>query len=233
MAQPRILMVLTSYDRFGFHGGETGASLEEFAAACYALADAGLPAEITSIKGGMPPIDPASAKGDTYALNRYAEDEFLKEALEAAPKLSDVATLEYDAVFLAGGPGALWDFPTAPELTVMLEQFHLTGKPIAVTGCALAALAPVMDRFGRSIVAGKTVSVFSDAEAEAGHIKSVMPFSLEQKMGQLGAEIANGAPGEAKVSVDGTLVTGQNAASAAAAAKALVELLNEEEAKAA
>ncbi len=233
MASPRILMVLTSYDRFGFHGGETGVSLSEFAAACYALADAGVPAEITTIKGGMPPIDPASAKGDSEALERYAEDEFLKEALEAAPKLSDVATLEYDAVFLPGGPGALWDFSTAPELTVMLEQFHLTGKPIAATGCALAALAPVMDRFGRSVVAGKTVSVYSDAEAEAAHLKGVMPFSLEQKMGQLGAEIANGAPGEASVSVDGALITGQNAESAADAAKALVELLTVEEAKAA
>lgn len=233
MASPRILMVLTSYDRFGFHGGETGASLIEFAEACYALADAGLPAEITTIKGGMPPVDPASASGEFEALKRYEEDEFLKEALQASPKLSDVATLEYDAVFLPGGPGALWDFPTAPELTVMLEQFHLTGKPIAATGCALAALAPVMDRFGRSIVAGKTVSVYSDAEAEAASLKSVMPFSLEQKMAQLGAEIANSAPGEAKVSVDGALITGQNAASAAEAAKALVELLSAEEAQAA
>ncbi len=233
MAQPRILMVLTSYDRFGFHGGETGLSLEEFASACYALADAGAPAEITTIKGGMPPIDPASAKGDSEALTRYQEDEFLKEALEASPKLSDVATLEYDAVFLPGGPGALWDFPTAPELTVMLEQFHLTGKPIVATGCALAALAPVMDRFGRSVVAGKTVSVYSDAEAEEASLKSVMPFSLETKMSQLGAEVDNGAPGEAKISVDGALITGQNAASAADAAKALVELLTAEDAKAA
>jgi len=233
MASPRILMVLTSYDRFGFHGGETGVSLAEFASSCYALADAGLPAEIATIKGGTPPVDPASAKGDSEALQRYAEDAFLKEALEAAPKLSDVATLEYDAVFLPGGPGALWDFLTAPELTVMLEQFHLTGKPIVATGCALAALAPVMDRFGRSVVAGKTVSVYSDAEAEAANIKAVMPFSLEQKMGQLGAKIDNGAPGEAKVSVDGTLITGQNAASAEGAAKALVALLTEEKAKAA
>lgn len=228
MASPRILMVLTSYNRFGFHGGETGVSLSEFTEACYALADAGLPAEIATIKGGMPPVDPASAKGETDALQRYAEDEFLKEALEASPKLADVATLEYDAVFLPGGPGALWDFTTSPELTVMLEQFHLTGKPIVVTGCAAAALAPVMDRFGRSIVAGKTVSVYTDADAEAASLKSVMPFSLEQKMGQLGAEIA-----EAPVSVDGTLITARNADAAADAAKALVELLSEEEAKAA
>jgi len=233
MASPRILMVLTSYDRFGFHGGETGVSLEEFASACYALADAGFPPEITTIKGGMPPIDPASAKGESETLKRYREDRFLKEALEAAPKLSAVATLEYDAVFLPGGPGAIWDFLTTPELTVMLEQFHLTRKPIAAVGCALAALAPVMDRFGRSIVSGKAVSVYSDAEAEAAHIKSVMPFSLEQKMGQLGATVANGPAGEAAVSVDGALITGQNAASAAAAAKALVALLTKTEAKAA
>ena len=52
-------------------------------------------------------------------------------------------------------------------------------------------------------------------------------------MGQLGAEVDNGAPGEAKVSVDGALITGQNAASAADAARALVALLAAEEAKAA
>ena len=227
MAQPRILMVLTSHSRLGASGEATGLRLEEFAAPCYAFAAAGLTPEIATIKGGAPAIDPKSAEGDarTEAVERVLADEALRAALDAAPRLGQVATLGYDAVFLPGGHGAIWDFTTSPELTVMLEQFHLTGKPIAAVSQALAALAPVMDRFGRPLVRDRRISVATDEEARLAGVDRETPFMLETKMRQLGAEVVCAAPFQPQVSVDGNLITGQNAASAALAAEAMIELL--------
>ncbi|MEO1330675.1 MAG: type 1 glutamine amidotransferase domain-containing protein [Pseudomonadota bacterium] len=229
MAQPRVLMVLTSNDKFGFHGGETGVWLEEFAAPVYMLAEAGLKIGIATIKGGPPPIDPNSLKDDamTDATRRFQQDEAMRAVLAEAPKLASVGALDYDAVFLPGGHGTMWDFPTAPELTVMLEQFALREKPIAAVCHGPAALAPVMDRRGRPLVEGKTVSVFTDAEEEAVGLAGVIPFSLEKKMRALGAEIAMAEPFQPRVSVDGNLITGQNPASSVGAAEAMVSMLRD------
>lgn len=227
MAQPRVLMVLTSNNRFGMHGGETGVWLEEFAAPVYMLAEAGMKIGIATIKGGPPPIDPKSLEDDamTDATRRFQQDEAMRSVLAEAPKLASVGALDYDAVFLPGGHGTMWDFPTAPELTVMLEQFALREKPIAAVCHGPAALAPVMDRRGRPLVEDKTVSVFTDAEEEAVGLMGLVPFSLEQKMRALGAEIASAEPFKPKTSVSGNLVTGQNPASSLGCAEALVQLL--------
>lgn len=227
MAQPRILMILTSHSELGRSGEKTGLWLEEFAAPLYAFSDAGYSPAIATIKGGAPAIDPRSETGDavTEAVKRYQEDRNLQDVLAQSPRLSNVATLSYDAVFLPGGHGTMWDFPTSPELTVMLEQFALRNKPIAAVCHAPAAFAPVMDRSGAPLVKGRRVSCFSDEEERAVGLDGAVPFMLESKLRQLGAEIAPAEPFQSQVSVDGNLITGQNPASSKAAADAMIELL--------
>ena len=158
-------------------------------------------------------------------MQRYQEDKNLQDVLAQAPKLSNVATLGYDAVFLPGGHGTMYDFPTSPELTVMLEQFTLRNKPIAAVCHAPAAFAPVMDRSGAPLVKGRKVSCFSDDEERAMGLDGVVPFMLESKLRQLGAEITPAEPFQSQVSVDGNLITGQNPASSKATAEAMIELL--------
>ncbi|MGD1868559.1 MAG: type 1 glutamine amidotransferase domain-containing protein [Neomegalonema sp.] len=228
MAQPRILMILTSHADLGRTGEKTGLWVEEFAAPLYAFSDAGFSPAIATIKGGAPAIDPRSIEGDavTEAVKRYQDDKNLQDVLAQSPKLSNVATLGYDAVFLPGGHGTMWDFPTSPELTVMLEQFALRDKPIAAVCHAPAAFAPVMDRNGAPLVKGRKVSCFSDEEERAVGYEAVVPFLLESKLRQLGAEITPAAAFAPQVSVDGNLITGQNPASSLATAQAMIDRLN-------
>ena len=224
MAQTRILMVLTSNDRLGMHGGHTGLWLDSFAAPFYAFEDAGMAPEIATIKGGAPAIDPASTAeaAQTDATRRMTGDARLQTGLAEAPALRRVQVTAYDAIFLPSGRGALWDFTACPELTVTLEQFALKGRPIAAVGHGVAALAPVMDPRGAPLTRERRVACFSDEEERAEGFAGAMPYLLETKLRSLGALIAPAAPFTAHVEADGLLITGQNAASALPAAQALI-----------
>ena len=224
MAQTRILMVLTSNARMGMYGGDTGLWLDSFAAPFYAFEDAGLSPEIATIKGGAPAIDPASVTdaAHTEATRRCLADARLQEGLNAAPMLRKVQTSAYDAIFLPGGRGAMWDFTACPELTVTLEQFALKGRVIAAVGHGVAALSPVMDPRGAPLTRDRRVACFSDAEERAEGFDGAMPYLLETKLRSLGALITPAAPFTAHVEADGLLITGQNAASALGAAQALI-----------
>jgi putative intracellular protease/amidase len=227
MAQTRILMVLTSNDRMGFNGGPTGLWLDSFAAPFYAFEDAGMSPEIATIKGGAPAIDPASETDEaaTDAVRRFRGDARLVDGLNGAPALRKVQITAYDAIFLPGGRGAMWDFTACPELTVALEQFALKGRPIAAVGHGVAALSPVMDPRGAPLTRGKRVAVFSDAEEQAEGAAAAMPYSLEGKLRSLGAVVEPTEPFTANVQADGILITGQNAASALGVAETLVETI--------
>ncbi len=227
MAQTRILMILTSNSRMGMHDGETGLWLEEFAAPFYAFEAAGMSPEIATIKGGAPAIDPRSLAEDaqTDSVKRCLADARLQEGLKAAPALREVQTSAYGAVFLPGGHGCMWDFTASPELTVTLEQFALKGLPIAALCHGPAALVPIIDKRSQPLTRGRRVACFSDAEEKAVNMDSAIPFSLERKLRDLGAIIEPAAPFESHVEVDEFLITGQNPASSAATADALIEMI--------
>ncbi len=227
MAQTRILMVLTSNDRTGFNGGPTGLWLDSFAAPFYAFEDAGMAPEIATIKGGAPAIDPACETDEalTDAVRRFKGDARLTEGLTAAPALRKVQITAYDAIFLPGGRGAMWDFTACPELTVALEQFALKARPIGAVGHGVAGLTPVMDPRGQPLTRGRKVACFTDAEEEAEGFAGAMPYSLEGKLRSLGAEVEPTAPFTPNVAVDELLATGQNAASALGVAEAIVEII--------
>lgn len=227
MAQPRILIVLTSNARMGFHGGDTGLWLDQFATPFYAFETAGLRAEIATVKGGPSPIDARSLSDEAHtdASRRALVDARLQSALEQAPALRQVQTSAYDAVFLPGGHGAMWDFTASPELTVALEQFALKGRPIAAVGHGAAALIPVMDKRSQPLTRGRRVACPSNAEEKAMGMDRALPFLLESKLRDLGALVEPAEPFTARVATDELLVTGQNAASAAQTAEALIEML--------
>ena len=227
MAQTRILMVLTSNKRLGMYDGETGLWLSNFAAPFYAIEQAGMAAEVATISGGAPAIDPASLKDEKHAaaVKTYLEDERLRAGLDQAPALREVQISAYDAVVLPGGRGATWDHPASAELTVALEQFALQGKPIAAIGHGTAGLVPVMDKRSQPLTRGRQVACYSAEEERAAGFDRVVPFLIESKLRDLGAEIAPAAPDEARVAVDEFLITGQNAASALPVAEALIEMI--------
>lgn len=80
---------------------------------------------------------------------------------------------------------------------------------------------------GELLVKGRTVSAFTNEEEAAVGLTTVVPFLLQTALERGGAKVVTAPKFQAQISVDGRLVTGQNPASAAPLAEAVVKLLRE------
>lgn len=216
----RILMIVTSADRMP--GGEpTGLWLEEFAVPFDVLRDAGHALVTASPRGGAAPIDPRSAD------DRDKHPEWAT----AAAALQDTATLEglraddFDAVFIPGGHGTMFDFPDHPQLGPLLADFHAQGKPIASVCHGPAAFVGPVRRDGRPLVEGYTITAFSDLEEKLVKLDEAVPFLLSSRLASLGATVDNGVPMLANVREDRELITGQNPKSSREVAERLARRL--------
>lgn len=222
----KILMVLTSHDTLGDTGKKTGFWVEEFAAPYYVLADAGAEITLASPKGGQPPIDPSSTTEDaqTDATRRFDKDEELQKKLSETKKLDNIVASDYDGVFYPGGHGPLWDLANSLDSIALIEEFNRQMKPMAFVCHAPAALANVEDH-KKPLVRGKDVTGFTNSEEDAVGLSKVVPFKIEDKMNQLGANYSKGEDWSSYVKVDGKLITGQNPASSEKAARELLFML--------
>ena len=218
---------MTSHSELGDTGKKTGFWVEEFAAPYYALADAGVAITLASPNGGQPPIDPKSqeAEAQTESTRRFDQDQPLHQKLAHTLKLGEVKAADYDAVFYPGGHGPLWDLTKNADSIALLEAFHQQGKPMALVCHAPCALLKVKLPNGDLLIKGKKVTGFSDTEEAAVKLDKVVPFLLEDELKKAGAVYSKGPDWGVFLQLDGLLITGQNPASSAAAAKALLKLL--------
>lgn len=225
----KILMVLTSHDKLGDTGKKTGFWVEELAAPYYVLADAGAEITLASPKGGQPPIDPTSTEEDaqTEATKRFDKDEDLKKKLSMTKKLRDVDASDFDGVFYPGGHGPLWDLANDLDSIALIEKFNEQMKPMAFVCHAPGVLGNVEDH-KEPLVRGRNVTGFANSEEDAVGLTDVVPFLVEDKMNQMGANYSKGEDWSSYVMVDEKLVTGQNPASSEKAAKELLKLLQKQ-----
>jgi len=223
----KVLIVLTSHSELGDTGRKTGFWVEEFAAPYYELADAGVEITLASPKGGPAPIDPKSEEPEaqTKFTRRLDQDEPLKQKLAHTLKLSDVKASDYDAVFYPGGHGPLWDLAQDAESIALIEAFQREGKPMALVCHAPCALLRAKLPNGDPLIKGKHVTGFSDTEEAAVKLTRIVPFLLEDELKIAGGNYSKGPDWGVYVQTDGMLITGQNPASSAEAAKALLKLL--------
>jgi putative intracellular protease/amidase len=222
-----ILMVLTSHDKLGDTGNKTGFWLEEFAAPYYLFKDAGVTLTLASPLGGQPPLDPKSdeTSAQTKATERFKEDAEAQAALANTVTLTSVDVSSVDAVFYPGGHGPLWDLAEDATSIKLIETLLAAGKPVAAVCHAPAALRHPKGADGKSVVAGKAVTGFTNTEEQAVGLTDVVPFLVEDMLRQNGGTYSKLADWEPYVVTDGLLITGQNPASSEPAAKALLKLL--------
>jgi putative intracellular protease/amidase len=225
----KILMVLTSHDQLGDTGKKTGFWLEEFAAPYYVLKDAGHDITLASPKGGQPPIDPKSDDPDaqTDATRRFKGDAEAQAQLASTKQLGSMRSSDFDAIFYPGGHGPLWDLAEDPQSKALIEQTLADGKPVALVCHAPAVLKNVKAQDGAPLVAGKSVTGFTDEEEEAVGLTNVVPFLLEDVLKQLGARFSKAEPFKPHVVREELLITGQNPPSSEPAAESLLQVLSE------
>lgn len=231
----KILMVLTSHDRLGDTGKKTGFWLEELAAPYYVFKDAGAEITLASPLGGQPPLDPKSDEPDaqTEATRRFRADKSAMQALASTRTLASVRADYFDAVFYPGGHGPLWDLAESRDSVALIEATLAAGKPVAAVCHAPGVLRDVKTPDGAPLVRGKRVTGFSNSEEAAVGLTKVVPFLVEDMLKAAGGVYSKGGDWQSHVVTDGLLVTGQNPASSAAGAQALLQVLQASSADAA
>jgi putative intracellular protease/amidase len=219
-----ILMVLTSHDQLGDTGKKTGFWLEEFAAPYYVFKDAGATLTLVSPKGGQPPLDPKSDEPDaqTEATRRFKADPDAQRALAHTGKLADVDAAEHDAVFYPGGHGPLWDLAQDPHSLQLIQRMLRDDKTVAAVCHAPGVLWRAQGADGASVVKGKRVTGFTNSEEDAAGLSQVVPFLVQDSLVESGGAYSKAADWQPYVVTDGALITGQNPASSAPAARALL-----------
>ncbi len=223
----KILMVLTSHDTLGDTGKKTGFWLEEFAAPYYVFKDAGAEITLASPKGGQPPIDPSSDAPDaqTEATERFKGDQAAQDALANTAVLSEVSDAGFDAIFYPGGHGPLWDLAEDAASIKLIETFAASDLPVGAVCHAPAVFKHPKAADGTPLVAGKTVTGFTNTEEDAVGLTDVVPFLVEDMLKANGGTYEKGADWASFVVTDGKLVTGQNPASSEEAARQLMALV--------
>jgi len=216
----RVLMVVTSAGRMA-DGTPTGIWLEEFAVPYLLFRQAGFEVAVASPAGGQAPLDPHST-GDAAQEAQWGD---AIDRLANTVSLDQVAAADFDAVFLPGGHGTMFDLPGDARLRRLLGDFEAQDKPVAAVCHGPAGFVGVKKADGTPLVAGRTVTSFTDEEEAAVNLTQAMPFLLETRLREEGANFVPGPMWASHVQVDGRLVTGQNPASSKAAAEAVIDLL--------
>lgn len=222
----KILFVVTSHADLGSTGKRTGLWLEELAAPWYAVTDAGHSAVLASPQGGAAPVDPGSNADNGTAARRFRDDSEALYRLDNTVPLKDVQWQDFDAIFLPGGHGAMWDLPEDKALAQIIGAMFDAGRIVAAVCHGPAGLVGARSRSGRPIVAGRKLACFTDAEEAAVGLTDTVPFLLAARMRSLGAQLSDAANFEPHAVRDGNLISGQNPASSEVTAQLMLAALN-------
>ncbi|MBM7702953.1 DJ-1/PfpI family protein [Metabacillus iocasae] len=216
-----VLMVVTTANEMK-EGHATGLWLSEFGEAYIEFIEAGYDVTVASPLGGKAPVDERSLQGDV-------PQEMLDTAkhLENTIKLDEIKDASaFDAVFLPGGHGTMFDLPDNEKLQAIIREAYEADKVVAAVCHGPAGLVGVKLSDGTPLVAGKVVTAFTDEEERETTLDQYMPFLLETRLRELGAEFIGVENWANHVQVEGNLITGQNPQSTESVAKEVVKQLS-------
>lgn len=222
-------MILTSHQEMENTAHTTGLWLGEFTDPYYEFTDKGYDVTLVSPKGGKVPIDPLSTLTEhiTASNRRFGDDPQAQHKLHHTLLLSQVSCADYDAIFLPGGHGPIWDLANDEICGNLIVEFLSEGKPVAAVCHGPAALIKAIE-LRPALFEGKRMTCFTNLEEGLVLRSDNIPYKVETRLKESGADFhASLIPFTSHVEVDGLLVTGQNPASAGPAAKALTELLED------
>jgi putative intracellular protease/amidase len=202
----------------------------------WAFVEAGYDVEIRSPDGGALSADGYS---DPEDASGYSADDILSLGFKKSPKhaalvadtksIADVSPAHYDAVFLVGGQSPMFTFRGNAAVQSLVRGFYEAGKVTALVCHATCVLLETKLSTGELLVAGKTWTGFADSEerfADQFVGKRIQPFWIEDEARKLeGTNFVVDQTFREFAVRDGLLVTGQQQASGAAAAKLVIEAL--------
>lgn len=231
LAGRRALIITTSHDTLGDTGKKTGVFASEMTAPYYTFLDAGMTVDVASIRGGAIPIEPMSLNWPIRSPfeARFGTDPDFQRKTRNSLAIGDVDASAYDAVFLAGGWGAAFDFEQSPGLGKLLLEADDAGAVIGgVCHGPLGLLAATRGN-GHPLVSGRRMTAVSDKQVRELGITHT-PRHPERDLRAAGALYESATAFRdifaSHVVTDGRLVTGQNQNDGAETADRMMQVIS-------
>jgi putative intracellular protease/amidase len=223
-SQKKVLMVVSSY---GKDKGSIrpGYEFDEFSQAYLIFKNNNLLIDVASPKGGKVEADKFNI--DKLYNKIILEDENALKLLENTKATANVNAEDYNAIYIVGGKGAMFDLPYDPSLQDLILNLYQRENTVISSVChGPAAFIHVKDN-EEYIINGIELTSFCNIEEELFGKKWVkeFPFSLETKLKERGAIFEQTDFMLSKVVVSGKFVTGQNPFSTTKCAEELVKSL--------
>ncbi|WP_196593435.1 type 1 glutamine amidotransferase domain-containing protein [Pectinatus sottacetonis] len=220
MNTKKILIIVTNVDAID-KNHPTGVWLEEFSIPYNKFLRANYDMTIASPIGGKAPVDPLSIPEKLPKEWQPALD-----ILNDTKPLADIPYENFDAVIIPGGHGPMLDLAKNTLVAKIILYFASNNKLIASICHGAAALTAAVDKNNRSILVDRNITGFTNEEESFTKLDKILPFSLEDKLKQLGARYIKNGPWQEHIVIDGNLITGQNPQSSALFTKAVIDNLN-------
>ncbi len=222
----KILVIVTNHSKLGTTQEDNGTFAPELTHALHEFESAGFGYDIASIKGGPAPLYGMDIEDDPVN-QAMLEKPALQAVLQDTKKLSDIQIDTYAAVFYPGGFGLLSDLAENEEAAQLAARHYEQGGVLAAVCHGPAGLLPIKLSNGATLLESKEVTGFTrEEEVDFGTIDNI-PYLLEERLARSAKRYTKGQPWQELVIEDGRVITGQNPASAAAVAKAVVACLAE------
>ncbi|BBK28273.1 glutamine amidotransferase [Staphylococcus arlettae] len=200
----KVLFVLTSRNQYD-DGSQTGLWLEEASEPYRILAEANITVDLVSIDGGAVPIDANSTQNGE--LEQYSD---FVDKINDVPSIKTVNVDNYDAIYLPGGHGTVFDFGHNQELATVLAEFKEQNKFISSVCHGPSAFVGAKDKNGNFIVKDVTLTAFTDEEERAMGLENKVPFLTQSELENQGAKFVTKDNFVSHVEQDGLFITGQN-----------------------
>ena len=221
----RILAIVSSAERGGPLNKKAGYELTELSRAYYVFKVNGYDVDIASPQGGKPPatIDKDDMQDIDYAFINDAE---AQAKVNQSVPLAQVDASRYDAVYIVGGKGAMFDLPGNQDISRIVLDVARRGVVGAVCH-GPAALLGVTTPEGKPFVTGKVMTGFTNDEELFldENARARFPFLLQDRALDRGARFVAVPNFLDNTVVDGRLVTGQNSWSTWSTVEAMVKAL--------
>jgi len=222
ISSKKILMVVSGN---GQGEEQPGYEFDEFSKAYSVFKDNGIAVDIASPQGGQVEADKYDPSKSYNA--KVLVDEAIMEKLNNTLATHSLDAKAYDAVFVVGGKGAMFDLPKDEALQKLIAQIYQQQGSVAAVCHGPAALVNVKLKDGSYLVANKAINSFTNQEEKLFGQKWIndFEFMLEDRLSERGANFQSSEIMLSHVAIDGRLITGQNPTSTVAVATALVKSL--------
>ncbi|MFT5295757.1 MAG: putative intracellular protease/amidase [Colwellia sp.] len=222
----KVLMVVSGNGQNEKEGEEKpGYEFDEFSKAYSVFKNNGIVVDIASPKGGQVEADKYNPEKPYNAV--VLADKAIMAELNNTLATSTINAKDYDAVFVVGGKGAMFDLPKDLALQNVIAQIYQQQGVVAAVCHGPAALVNVKLKDGSYLVANKAINSFTNQEEKLFGQKWIndFDFMLEDKLAERGAHFQSSKIMLSHVAIDGRLITGQNPTSTVDVATALVKSL--------